>query len=491
MTVRILVGDCRDVLRTLGAASAHTCVTSIPYYGKRDYGVEPTLWGGDPGCAHDFDREVHDRSRRSPGTQNGSLTGDGRYQAEAKRFETRSHFCRCGAWRGCLGLEPDWRMYVENVVEVFREVARVLRPDGTLWLNVGDSYATGAGKVGEHPGGGEQGAKWAGRPEPGKTSWAGPRGEKSRASRLGRSAGIHTAMGPMTQPNRLPQAGMKPKDMMGIPWRVAFALQDDGWWLRDDVIWSKPNPMPESTTDRTTKAHEYLFLLARSERYYFDQEAIKEDVAATSVARLARNVDAQRGSYRVPGKTNGPMKAVRARGNAKTFRGGSYVNHDSFDNGAGAERDSTGNAPNESGKRNKRSVWTISTKSFSGEFCRGCRTYFEGETLRALRVEKVDLGGERPELIRHCSCGATDRWLSHFATFPPELVEDCVKAGCPPGGTVLEPFAGAATTGMVADRLGRNAVLIELNPDFAEMGRQRVNRDGRLFGAAEIVEAAQ
>ena len=162
-----------------------------------------------------------------------------------------SAFCRrCGAWQGQLGLEPTPELYVEHMVEVFREVKRVLRDDGTLWMNMGDSYATGAGKVGECPGGGEQGERWkAGR----GTHTA----ENSGRPRL-------AAMGPMTQPNRLPLPGLKPKDLVGIPWRLAFALQADGWWLRSDIIWAKPNPMPESVTDRPTKAHEYLFLLAKS-----------------------------------------------------------------------------------------------------------------------------------------------------------------------------------------------------------------------------------
>lgn len=192
-----------------------------------------------------------------------------------------------------------------------------------------------------------------------------------------------------------PGSGLKPKDLVGIPWRVAFALQADGWYLRQDIIWHKPNPMPESVTDRCTKAHEYIFLFAKSERYYFDADAIKEPVAASTVSRLAQPTLAQQiGSARVPGKTNGNMKAV----------GGSET-------------------------RNRRSVWSVTTKPFKG---------------------------------------------AHFATFPPDLIEPCVLAGCPIGGTVLDPFFGAGTTGLVAQKHGRNCVGIELNPDYIAIANERL-----------------
>ncbi|WP_335308096.1 DNA-methyltransferase [Sphingomonas phyllosphaerae] len=220
---------------------------------------------------------------------------------------------------------------------------------------------------------------------------------------------------------------------------LAFALRADGWYLRQDIIWSKPNPMPESVQDRCTKAHEYLFLLSKGPRYFFDQAAIAEPISAASEARLSQNVDLQRGSDRVPGKTNGPMKAV-GKGNAKTFRGGGvYTGGKSFDNACSSERDSHGNAPNLTGTRNKRSVWEIATQPFKE---------------------------------------------AHFATFPPALVEPCILAGCPAGGTVLDPFFGAGTTGLVADRLQRRCIGIELNPTYAEIARRRLADDrGALLDA--------
>ena len=317
MTVRILIGDVRDKLAELADESVHCVVTSPPYWGLRDYGVE-----------------------------------------------------------GQIGLEADFRDYVATMVAVLREVRRVLRRDGTLWLNLGDSYATGAG------------------------SYRNPGSDVVAIEHGGKHA--FTKDYARAQPNRMPQDGLKPKDLTGIPWRVAFALQDDGWWLRQDIIWSKPNPMPESVTDRCTKAHEYLFLLSKSERYHFDAQAIAEE-----------------GSGRIPGDV------VPCRLDARHGDEGRRLLK-------AHQREQL--------TRNKRSVWTVATAPYSE---------------------------------------------AHFATFPPALVEPCILAGCPKGGTVLDPFGGAGTTGLVADRLGRNAILIELNPEYAEMARRRIDEDrGPLFAEA-------
>lgn len=332
MSVRILIGDCRDRLRTLPSESVNCIVTSPPYFGLRDYGVD-----------------------------------------------------------GQLGLEATPSEFVAAMVDVFREARRVLRDDGTLWLNLGDSYSSGRGEAqGVDP---KNGARRFGkRPQDGKLD------------------------------------GFKPKDLIGIPWRVAFALQADGWYLRQDIIWSKPNPMPESVQDRCTKAHEYLFLLSNGERYHYDAAAIAEAVAPATIERLSQpNIDAQAGSDRVPGKTNGAMKAVPPR-----FGGSKYGDDDSEQT-----RTKSGNAYEiKDGKRNKRSVWTVATQPFKE---------------------------------------------AHFATFPPALIEPCILAGCPAGGTVLDPFGGAGTTGLVADRLGRNAILIELNPAYAAMAEERIRREQPMF----------
>jgi DNA modification methylase len=349
----ILRGDVRQVLPTLAEQSVDCCVTSPPYFGLRDYDVD-----------------------------------------------------------GQIGLEDTPAAFIDEMVAVFREVRRVLRDEGTLWLNLGDSYAGSWGA---------QSREHAGKHAPNVSALS---ANQVKAAQIRESGTGSLARTP----------GLKAKDLIGIPWRVAFALQADGWYLRQDIIWSKPNPMPESVTDRCTKAHEYLFMLSKSKRYYFDAEAIKEPMAASSsLARLSQNVEGQNGSLRVPGKTNGPMKAVRAKGNRKTFRGGGvYTQGQSFANSSDAQNDSVGNGPNESGLRNRRSVWSVATMPFKE---------------------------------------------AHFATFPPKLIEPCVLAGCPTGGTVLDPFGGAGTTGMVADRLGRKSILIELNPEYADMAERRIAAD--------------
>jgi DNA modification methylase len=314
MTVTILTGDCRDVLTTLPPASVQCCVSSPPYFGLRDYGHN-----------------------------------------------------------GQIGLEQTPDAYVAEMVAVFRDVRRVLRDDGTLWLNLGDSYAGS-----------------------GKGVWNASDERKAAAKETYRpSMSVHSAKAPDC---------LKPKDLIGIPWRVAFALQADGWYLRQDIIWSKPNPMPESVTDRCTKAHEYVFLLTKSARYFYDAKAVAEPAVYPGDDRHTRT-DTR--------KDVDPFCA---------------------DNGSRAR---TGNATGET--RNRRSVWPIATQPYSG---------------------------------------------AHFATMPPELAETCIKAGSKPGGMILDPFGGAGTTALVADRLQRDATIIELNPTYAVLARNRINGEAGLFAPA-------
>jgi DNA modification methylase len=344
--------------------------------------------------------------------------------------------------RAEIGLEQTPDEYVAELVSVFREARRVLRGDGTLWLNLGDSYASGGRKS----------------RDPGQS--------KIHPAFVGEaySDGLRPADPP----------GIKPKDLLGIPWRVAFALQADGWYLRQDIIWSKPNPMPESVTDRCTKAHEYVFLLAKSARYWYDAEAIAEKVSDTSIARWNQSLDEQTGSDRVPGKTNGAMKAVgglarpqaqravelaRAAGlteehiaairavgitdagKARVTQDGTGKNDPAVQALADEAKAALGGYYREfliADQRNKRSVWSITTQPYSE---------------------------------------------AHFATMAPELARTCILAGCPQGGTVLDPFGGAGTTGLVADQLGRDAILIELNPQYAELARNRIANDAGMFSS--------
>lgn len=338
-TQRIIPGDCIEGLRTLPDASVHCCVTSPPYWGLRDYG--------------------HD---------------------------------------GQIGIESTPEAYVARIVEVFREVRRVLREDGTCWVNLGDSYF-GTGRGPTHPTGFHSGENGGSFP----------------------TSGVYS------------HDTLKSKDLCGIPWRVAFALQADGWWLRQDIIWAKPNPMPESVRDRCTKAHEYVFLLTKSERYYFDNDGISEPIAASSVKRLSQPTLAmQAGSSRVPGKTNGTMKAV-VRSSGNKARKPASARGVPVDTGSGTAGAVAGSVPWEGSTRNKRSVWTVTTRPFKG---------------------------------------------AHFAVMPSALVEPCILAGCPEGGTVLDPFAGSGTTLAVAAELGRNGVGCELNPEYIGLAERRI-KDAR------------
>ena len=315
--ITIHQGDCLYVLKTLPDNSVNCCVTSPPYYGLRDYGVN-----------------------------------------------------------GQIGLEAAPGEYVARLIDAFREVRRVLRDDGTLWVNLGDSYATQAGKGNNVP----------------QSKW--------KANSY-----------PVGAPHRSLDLGVRTKNLLGIPWRVAFAMQADGWYLRQDIIWHKTNPMPESVKDRCTKAHEYVFLLSKSERYFFDSEAIKEPAAQSSIERAKYG-------YKHAFKNQFAGSPSDAR----------HQDGKQYDAGAFA-----------SDKRNRRSVWTVATRPYKG---------------------------------------------AHFATFPPALIEPCILAGCPVGGTVLDPFGGSGTTGAVAVSLDRNAVLVELNGEYIDLAMERVKKSARLAADA-------
>jgi DNA modification methylase len=360
MAWRILQGDCRDVLRTLPAESVQTCVTSPPYWGLRDYGVA-----------------------------------------------------------GQLGLEQTPDEYVAELVEVFREVHRVLRPDGTLWLNLGDCYAVSGG--GPQGATGQRARQRARREQPAR----GPR-KRITASGLD-GAGRNQAHALRADEAGRRSPGLKAKDLVGIPWRVAFALQADGWWLRADVIWAKPNPMPESVTDRPTKSHEYVFLLTKSERYFYDADAVREPCSYGDVSGA--------GADHQPPGGGAPHRGLRNRsGNkARKYRvdaGGVAEDLQRGHQGYAFPWEDNGQG------RNRRSVWTITTKPFAG---------------------------------------------AHFAVMPCDLAEVCIRAGSRPGDMVLDPFAGAGTTGLVADRLCRSFIGVELSPAYADMARARIVGDAPLL----------
>jgi DNA modification methylase len=302
----IIIGDAKTELKKLQSGSIDCCVTSPPYYGLRDYGVD-----------------------------------------------------------GQIGLEETPEKYVEKLVDIFKEVSRVLKDDGTIWLNIGDSYAGNGGHKDKNNIGDKQ----------------------------------QTNNGSLGNTYRSPgKIGLKKKDLIGIPWMLAFALRESGWYLRQDIIWHKPNPMPESVKDRCTKAHEYIFLFSKSEKYYFDSEAIKEPF--TSAGEHAKR-----------------KRIVKSTGNSEE----STKSMDGGHNMLGDPQNG----------RNKRSVWTVSTKPYKG---------------------------------------------AHFATFPPDLIEPCILAGCPENGIVLDPFAGSGTVGEVAKKNGRDFILIELNQNYKTLIDSRIEK---------------
>lgn len=345
MATRLMIGDVREQLTLIDESSVDCVVTSPPYWGLRDYGVD-----------------------------------------------------------GQIGLEKTIGEHLAVMVEVFELVRRVLKPTGTLWLNYGDCYAT---------------------------------------SPNGRSAAATKAAGNdnrtfRDKPFSTIQGVLKPKDLCMVPNRLAIALQESGWWVRSEIIWAKPNPMPESVRDRPASSHEKIFMLTKSPRYFYNADAVRQKMAASSVSRLSQDVENQIGSTRANGgrKSNGNMKAVgKIRGHIREHEG--FIGK--WDEMTKAEQQANG--------RNLRNyepapvdVWPIATRPFSE---------------------------------------------AHFATFPPELAERCILAGCPKDGVVLDPFGGAGTTALVAERHGRDAILIELNPEYASLTQHRLNRELGMFAKIE------
>lgn len=396
MPVRIITGDCKEALANMAAESVHCVVTSPPYWGLRDYGVD-----------------------------------------------------------GQLGLESSPDEYITSMVDVFREVRRVLRDDGTVWLNVGDSYS--------HGGNGSRDAeKWP------KQSRNDHRVEHAKK-----------------------YSGFKSKDLLMIPARLALALQSDGWWLRSEIVWSKPNPMPESVTDRPTSAHEKIFLLAKSQRYFFDADAVREGAEQSGWAKQ------------------------RAKGE-DTWKYGRTAG-DNTTNGVGGTF-------GDQSTRNIRNVWTVATQPFSDAHfatfppaliepcikagtsekgcCPKCGAPWWRQTNKSPAKDGIERGKhpsahrantQSPQQSANGGLGTryseTIGWQPSCACYPPiEDAPDCFVPRLEPA-TVLDPFGGAGTTGLVADRLGRNAILIELNPEYAEMAQRRIENDAGLF--AEVTTNAR
>jgi len=419
------------------------------------------IWGGDSSCKHVWKNEKVEREIRTGlglAKFSEQYRGGGHKQGKIEKFKIQRGYCSlCEAWCGVFGLEPTYQMYVEHSVQIFREVRRVLRPDGTLWLNLGDSYAGSWGNSGSRP---ELDGKTQNQRDKSVEYWA-RGGWDERRER---------------PPSSYKQPGLKPKDLCGIPWRVAFALQADGWYLRQDIIWSKPNPMPESVKDRCTKAHEYLFMLTKSPNYYYDAEAIKEPQADTEFTRSRYKYSPSAGNY------------AKKQNSDTNWNGGELSKHWG------------------EGSRNKRSVWEIATKPFpkahfatfppklvetcikAGTSSKGCCTKCGAPWVR--KVEKVYRHHEKwfgdKQDARHSRGKAGTAYNEPISTktigWSPSCSCNAKVIPC----TVLDPFGGAGTTGMVADDLGRDAILIELSPDYVKMSERRIHNRDLLFAQVAV-----
>lgn len=430
--IRFIQGDCRERLKDLPDQSVQSVVTSPPYFGLRDYGTSEWAGGWDPNCDHARSVVGGPKQTRGAGQQNG--------HASAANKLGRRECVKCGAVRtdSQIGLEPTPAAYVAELVGVFREVWRVLRDDGTVWLNLGDSYNNF--RVSKGPGQAVHGRdKLNGKPAPD----SGGRGH----------------------------LGFKEKDLMMIPARVAIALCDDGWYLRQDNVWAKRNCMPESVQDRTTRAHEYVFMLTKRPNYFYDAKAIEEDGEIAAGTRAAKG-----------GNVRSMIKEVNGRPPE-------YYEY--------------------SGKRNKRSVWFISTQPYPDAHfavmppelaevcimagtpevgcCRLCATPWERVLGPKQRVEGRGSGNgfKRSERLSYQDDngprGDDTPWVpTDRPTVGWAMSCDC-PIGTPIPATVLDPFSGAGTTALVADRLGRDAIGMDLNPAYDEMARKRLVKDAGLF----------
>lgn len=405
----VLQGNCVDVLKTLEDNSIDCCITSPPYYGLRDYGTGEWV-GGDPNCNHARDNKVSEKTSTGHKgmSETGNFVGDAIYKTVCKK---------CGAVRvdEQIGLEETPEEYIEKLVDVFREVKRVLKDSGTLWVNIGDSY---------------------------NSAQTGSIHSKKQQTNVGSFSNLYT--------KKLVSA-CKQKDLIGIPWMLAFALRNDGWYLRQDIIWQKPNPMPESVTDRFTKSHEYIFLLSKSPQYYFDQENAME---------VATGYDGRQDTM--------------LKGSPK-YAGVDYGQSEQSFASKGHER------------------WTFKKVEITED-----SKYADGNVYRDLaHVQQIKQKGQTYNMsfkdgipMRHkrdvWNIGVGNYKGAHFATYPMELVENCLLCGCPVGGTVLDPFSGSGTTGICAVANDRKYIGIELNKEYVELSNERF--DETFFRKEKIVQ---
>ena len=439
MTWDIRLGDVREKLREIPNESVHTIVTSPPYWGLRSYGTDPQVWGGSLDCLHEWGESLlRAKSQETPPTWT-------------------SHYClHCGAWEGSLGLEPSPELYVDNIAAVFREVRRVLRPDGTLWLNLGDTYWGAKGR---------SAAAWT--------------HENPRAASL--EEPYRSPFDSLTRPQDGQHPKFKGKDLVGIPWRVAFALRADGWWLRADIVHRKSNPMPESVRDRPSRSHEFMFLLSKSARYFYDSDAVRRPPSEEAIARYLRHHSPEEAPARDADKQRGHPR--RQTGLDSQSKEGQQI--------LGA---------------NLRSVWTIASRPFPGAHMATFPETLIEPCIKASTSEKgvcADCGAPWKRVVnrRAVPHESSRRYGSHNGQRIGQVRDAKRQRGnradnpfldvlsndwepqCRCGNTevapavVLDPFVGSGTAGVAAVRLGRSFIGIDLNPKYTNMAQERIETE--------------
>jgi len=401
---QILCGDNREILPTLPEDSIDLVVTSPPYWGLRDYGGESQIWGGDPNCEHEWaitppPRQRSESDIKDLNSKQATMRGTN-YDSQP------GNICiKCGAWRGSLGLEPHPQMFIDHLVEISREIKRVIKPSGSFWLNLGDTYYSGAGGRTKES---VNDIEWV------REGTTPKRNDKLRSNWL------------------------QPKQLLGIPWRVATALQDDGWILRNCVIWFKPNHMPESVKDRLTKSYEFFFFFVKQRKYYFDLDSIREK-PSTGLDYVRKITTKKAGTQNYPNSGRGRE----------------------FDDKGGFNMENNPLGKNPGDVLTKHEVATGRIGNFSYD-----------DPLHKMAYHK---NGKNPgdfwEIPTQPFPG------SHFAVFPLDLIEPIIKSSSPKKGIVLDPFAGSGTALRVARKLGRKYIGIELNPEYAAMCERRVRAD--------------
>ena len=402
---QVLCGDNREILPTLPCDSVDLCVTSPPYWGLRDYGGGSQIWSGDSNCEHEWvitppPRQRSESDIKDLNSKQATMRGTN-YDSQP------GNICiKCGAWRGSLGLEPHPQMFIDHLVEICREVKRVLKPSGCFWLNLGDSYGTHGSGSKKHP-------------------------HNFRKPEVAAKEGIGTLKKPTIG---FSEKFIMEKNLLGIPWRVATALQEDGWILRNCVIWFKPNHMPESVRDRLTKSYEFFFFFVKQRKYYFNLDAIREPIQTETEARYKSAISEPKEKTTHKGDQNYLGAGSQIRKERAVLGAKEYTKHEVATERIGnfSYDDPLHNKAYHENGKNPGDFWEVNTQPFPG---------------------------------------------SHFAVFPPELIEPIIKSSSPPNGVVMDTFAGSGTALRVARKLGRSFIGIELNPEYAAMCEQRVRAD--------------